>query len=152
MYLNPLTKKCILEEFSVIWQRLLICLNHEIFLPKLHFYGIRGISEDWFRFYLTNRRQKVEVKSPNTTRLGYTETWSSPRINSRASNVHNIYINDLSLRISSIFKTILFADDTSVTISSINFDDFSSVSNLVLSLMIKWFAANKLVLNLGKQI
>jgi hypothetical protein len=22
--------------------------NHEIFLAKLHFYGLRGISEDWF--------------------------------------------------------------------------------------------------------
>jgi hypothetical protein len=42
------------------------CINNEILLAKLHFYGIRGISEDWFWFYLTNRRQKFEVKSHNT--------------------------------------------------------------------------------------
>jgi len=35
--------------------------------------------------YLTNRRQKVEVRS------WYTETWSSPRINFRASVVHSTY-------------------------------------------------------------
>jgi len=40
-------------------------MNHEILLAKLHFYGIQGVSEDWFKSYLTNRRQEVEVKSPN---------------------------------------------------------------------------------------
>jgi hypothetical protein len=40
-------------------------VNHEILLDKLHLYGILGVSEDWFRLYLTNRRQKVAVKSPN---------------------------------------------------------------------------------------
>ena len=44
----------------------------------------------------------------------------------------------------------IFADDTSVIISSRNFEDFSSVSNLVLSHLIKWFAANNLVLNFDK--
>jgi len=56
------------EFFFVIWQRLFIaCVNHEILLAKLHFSGIRRISEDWFRSYLNNGRQKVKVKSPNTT-------------------------------------------------------------------------------------
>ena len=40
-------------------------MNHEILLDKLHFYGIRVISGDWFRSYLTNRRQIFEVKSPH---------------------------------------------------------------------------------------
>ena len=43
------------------------CVNHEILLTKLHFYSIQGITIDWFRFYLTNRKQKVEIKSPNST-------------------------------------------------------------------------------------
>jgi hypothetical protein len=43
------------------------CLNHEILLTKLHFYGIRGITIDWFRSYLTNRKQKVEIKSLSST-------------------------------------------------------------------------------------
>jgi hypothetical protein len=36
-------------------------VNHEILLTKLHFYGIQGVTIDWFRSYLTNRRQKVEI-------------------------------------------------------------------------------------------
>ena len=43
------------------------CVNHEIVLAKLHFYGIQGISEDCFKSCLTNRRQKVEVNSPSAT-------------------------------------------------------------------------------------
>ena len=49
------------------------CMNHEILLAKLHFYGIRGVYEDWFRSYLTNTRQKVEVKSPNSTQIFFSD-------------------------------------------------------------------------------
>jgi len=48
----------------------------------------------------------------------------------------------------SVSEPILFADDTSIIISSRNFKDFCSVANLVLSHMIKWFVANNLVINL----
>ena len=61
-----------------------------------------------------------------------------------------IYINDLPLRINSVSEPVLFADDTSVIISSRNVEDFCSSSNLVLSRTIKWFAAVNLVLNLDK--
>jgi hypothetical protein len=49
------------------WEKAFGFVNYKILLPKLHFYGIQGVFEDWFRSYLTNRRQKVEIKSPNTT-------------------------------------------------------------------------------------
>jgi hypothetical protein len=32
------------------------CINYKILLAKLHFYGIQGVSENWFRSYLTNRK------------------------------------------------------------------------------------------------
>ena len=44
------------------------CMNREILLVKLHFSGTGGVGlpENWF--CLSNRRQNVEVKSPNTTK------------------------------------------------------------------------------------
>jgi hypothetical protein len=79
------------------------------FLFILNVYGIRGVSEDWFRFHLTNRRHKVEVKSPDTIIfflwLGYIETWISPSNNSKAY-IFIIYINDLPLRINSMSEPI----------------------------------------------
>jgi len=39
------------------------CVNHEILLLKLHYYGTQGRVASWFRSYLTNRKQKTEIKS-----------------------------------------------------------------------------------------
>jgi hypothetical protein len=41
----------------------LIVVNHEILQVKLHYYGIQGTVANWFRYYLTNRKQKTELKS-----------------------------------------------------------------------------------------
>ena len=34
-------------------------VQHQILLQKLQYYGIRGIAVDWFKFYLSNRKQFV---------------------------------------------------------------------------------------------
>jgi hypothetical protein len=34
------------------------CVNHEMFIAKLHFYAIR----DCFKYYVTSTKQKVEVQ------------------------------------------------------------------------------------------
>jgi hypothetical protein len=46
--------------------------------------------------------------------------------------------------------TKIFADNTSVILSSKNFDDFCAIPNKVLSHVSKWFTANKLAQNLDK--
>jgi hypothetical protein len=46
-----------------------------------------------------------------------------------------ICTNELPLRINSVSEPILYADDTSVIISSRNYEDFCSVSNFALSVM-----------------
>jgi hypothetical protein len=60
-----------------------------------------------------------------------------------------IFINDLPPTINDVSKPIIFAD-MSVLISSKDFDDFCTISNTVLSHMIKWFTANKMALNMDK--
>ena len=34
-------------------------VDHQILLAKLNHYGIRGVSNDWFKSYLSNRHQYV---------------------------------------------------------------------------------------------
>ena len=36
-------------------------INHDILLTKMNSFGIRGIVGDWFRSYLSDRRQYVEL-------------------------------------------------------------------------------------------
>jgi hypothetical protein len=132
------------------------CVKHEIFLAKLHFYGIRGVTADWFKSYFTNRRQKVEIKSCNATENVFSD-WGTlkngvPQGSILGPLLFIIYINDLPRKINSISKPILFADDTSVIIYNRNLEDLCTVANLVLTRMIEWFTANKFVLNLDSFI
>ena len=43
-------------------------VNYESLLVQLQFYEIPYVVEDLYRCYVRNRRQKVEVTSPNSTK------------------------------------------------------------------------------------
>jgi hypothetical protein len=128
------------------------CVDHEILLANLHYYGIKGTVANWFRSYLTNRKQeKTEITSFDK----FSSKWRTvkhgvPQWSILGPLHFIIYINVLSPTINTLTEPILFANDISVIISSKNFDDFSAMTNTVLFRMSKWFTSDKLVLNLDK--
>jgi hypothetical protein len=42
------------------------CLNHEILMSKLQFYGITGKAKSWLETYFTNRYQRVQLSDEST--------------------------------------------------------------------------------------
>lgn len=95
-------------------------INHNKLLPKLDSYGVRGSSNMWFKSYLPNRTQFVEITLSNRTRRRYQ---SSPRVNAHGvphdSNLGPllclVYINDLPLNIHKA-KLVLYADETNILV------------------------------------
>jgi hypothetical protein len=60
------------------------------------------------------------------------------------------YINELPLFLNRISTPILFADDTSVLITSQNSREFNIITNEILQKLDKWFKTNLLSLNFDK--
>ena len=84
-------------------------VNHDILLEKLDHYGVRGISNDWFRSYLSDRSQLVSINGFNSDYK--TIKYGVPQGSVLGSLLFLIFINDLNIAIkhSEIFH---FADDT----------------------------------------
>ena len=44
-------------------------ISHDILLKKLEYYGLRGMSNVWFRNYLSNRKQFVDYENTKSCLL-----------------------------------------------------------------------------------
>ena len=89
--------------------------------------------------------ETVEVKALYETQI-FSSEWVTmkygvPHTSILCPLLFTIYTNDLPLRINSASEPVLYANDTSVIISSRNMEDFHSMSKFDLSPMIKRFAA-----------
>lgn len=122
-------------------------LNHEILLNKLNHLGVRGKSLTWFKSYLSERCQYVEINCSKSNNLNI--TCGVPQGSILGPLLFLVYINDLSDNIGDS-NCILFADDTTILFSEENFNDLEHKMSENLKVIYKWLCLNKLSLNIGK--
>jgi len=122
-------------------------IDHTILLNKLNHYGIRGVALNWFRSYLSGREQYVQYKNAQSEKRQI--SLGVPQGSVLGPLLFIIYTNDLPNYITDV-KTILFADDTTIYITSDDINNMYDTMNVQLETLTDWFKANKLSLNVNK--
>ena len=122
-------------------------VDHGILIKKLKHYGVRGVASDWVKSYLSNRKQFVNFDGCSSELLSV--ICGVPQGSILGPTLFILYINDIC-NVSNLVKFILFADDTNVFCAGDNQLELECTLNRELAKLGKWFAVNKLSLNLSK--
>ena len=122
-------------------------VNHEILIRKLENYGIQGITNDWFRSYLSNRKQYVHIN--NTSSDPCQVNCGIPQGSVLGPLLFLIYINDFS-RCSNLFDFHLFADNSNLFYKHKSLSVLQSDISRELSKVQEWLCVNRLALNIKK--
>ena len=122
-------------------------INHDILLYKLNHYGIRGKALEWFRSYLSHRKQFVSLNGSNSN--FHSIKCGVPQGSLLGPLLFILYINDFC-RSSNVMSFILFADDTTLFYSHHDPIQLVNIINSELQKLTQWIRANRLSLNLQK--
>ncbi len=120
--------------------------SHEILLKKLSNLGVRDMALDWFRSYLSNRMQKVDVNGHLSELLSISCGVFQGSI--LGPILFLCYINDIFS--ASDLATFLFADDTTCLAENNNLSDLIDYVNSELNKLAVWFKANRMAVNVSK--
>ena len=125
------------------------CLNFDIFLSKLEYYGVDGTPLALIKSYLSNRYQYVQFENCKSDLLEVKT--GIPQGSILGPLFFSVLINDI-VKSSSKLSFLMYADDTTIYF---NLEDFPALNreqeiNKELEKLNLWFKLNKLTLNVDK--
>jgi len=143
--------QCVLSVFCDL-SKAFDCVDHNVLLSKLEYYGIRGTALKWFKSFLSNRKQRVVISGKDGT-----ESHSSWKDMNRgvpqgcilSPILFLIYINDLSLPTDHA-SLYMYADDVSTLIRESSVMSLIELAVEIMENFEEWFRDNGLILNVKK--
>ena len=123
-------------------------ITHNILLQKLFHYGVRGKALEWFRDYLSNRKQFVLLNGEQSSMQNL--ECGVPQGSLLGPLLFLIYINDIQ-HSSKLLSFILFADDSNIFFSHPDPFELLSIINSELEYVSDWLKVSKLTLNVKKK-
>jgi hypothetical protein len=130
------------------------CVNRDIQLSKLKFYGVSDKDLQLYQSYLGNRycRTAIYNDSENSNKVS---NWAKVRHGVPQGSILEpllflLYINDLTKIINKTLAPIIFADDSSILFAHSNLTDLNKNICKVFTTLNKWLRANQLSLNFKK--
>ena len=133
-------------------------INHNILLDKLDSYGVRHSLNMWFKSYLTNTTQFVEISQTDISNHSWCRYQSSLRATAHGVPQGSIlgpllflvYMNDLTSNIQEA-KLVLYAGDTKYIGLDKNEDVQARLSSVMKQLEV-WFLNSDLIVNTNKTV
>ena len=122
-------------------------VKHEILMSRLQHNGIRGVMLNWFKSYLSNRKQYVSVKNSSSSMSNI--TLDVPQGSVLGPVLFLLYINDMH-RSSDHSRFVHFADATTVFASDNGINNVHASVNRELVGVDNWLKTNRLSLNVSK--
>lgn len=124
-------------------------VNKDILISKLDAIGIRGNILNCLISYMQDRSLTVKYNEVQSNRFDI--NLGVPQGSVLGPLLFLIYINELPMFIENGY-TIMYADDTTVTVSAGNPDELYNKVQIVRNEMITWCDRNKLILNVNKTV
>ncbi|KAG8292079.1 hypothetical protein J6590_108613 [Homalodisca vitripennis] len=129
------------------------CLDHKHLLKKLSSLGIRGTTKEWFKSYLTDRKQLVEIKHYNNGKLELVRshpkkiTRGVPQGSVLGPVLYILFTNDFPKLLELYCNCLMYADDTVLLLGRENTEQLEIDSFTAINMAIQYCHNNDLVLN-----
>ena len=121
--------------------------DHNILLLKLEHYGMRGTALDWFRDYMSGRKQFVTYNGVKSSMSNV--SCGVPQGSILGPLLFLIYANDIQNVTHHSFP-LLFPDDSNLFATGKDLEIIEKKANDDLCYIVDWLYANKLSLNIKK--